>query len=531
MNVDKIVISSPGTPYDWQNPENYKPPSYLTEEQVTAGFALNMHSMAEQVDYVERTEPRTPRKKSRVWPVAKTALKFLFWGGVVAPTVVSGFVNTVSSPNQYECPTTPDQPPVDEAGNLAEARAKVANMNFGIEKEVYDNLKTRLNDAETLEEIEQITQEAMDPFGINVTYADVPQRQLGLFRVADVLKSHSPDLITTEEAKASTDAFLVNLSRIPRSFLDQLNGYNLYFTHNPTILFDHRPGGYFEQGSLLSESSIVLDTSFPDQIAGYFNHEIMHPLHNQQCGKSIGENKKQGAGDTDFTAKNPPGFVYHTDEKLRLEAKEKGVTMTMYGASDYGEDIPETGESLLNGDYAYDRQVNGQEIVAYKQHVMAQRLALIEPDFEYYAAYLGYVGGNAFPKELAQQDSLTAECFNYDPTNNGSSGTVEPINMMVYDYADWNDDLPPGQYKFLKVRNPNTANPAAPNIYRTAWITPEKTETYAHIQKQIGWSILEELKSVGEAPVQAVEFTFHEQPAKIYGQTRVTCTTFEQLSM
>lgn len=531
MSVDKILMTSPGTPYDWENPETYRPPAYLTEHQIQENFALAFHSMAEHVGYVERTEPQPPRKKSKVWPGVKTAAKVLFWGGVVVPMGVTSIVDTLTRPPEYDCPDIPGQPPVDEAGNLSEARNKVANMNFGIEKETYTALKERLDNAQSVEEVEEITKEAMSPFGINVIYADVPKRKIGILPpVADPLKSHSPELLTTEEAKESTDKFLINLSRIPSSFLQRLEGYNLFFTHDPRNPFERGMGGYFEQGTLLSSANIVLDTSFPDEIGTSFNHEVMHPKHREQCGNSLADNADQGGGDADFTAKNPPEFFYTADEKLSLDAREKNITISRYAASHYREDVAETGESLLSGGYTYDRQGNGREITAHKKHVIAQRLSLIEPNFEYYVAYLGYVGNIAFPKELAKQESLVAECFHYDPTNNGMSGSVEPINMFVYDYADWSDDLPMGEYKFLKIPNPNTANPAAPNVYRAAWLTPNLTETDQHIRKQIGWSLLEQLRAAGEAPMYMVEFTYTEQPSKHYGPTQVTCTTFEQLT-
>ncbi len=518
MSFQHIVHKNPGTPYNWESPESYRPPSVITADQIVESVEMTYASMAEfsgnDLDSYHDSPP-TPRwvRNSRTaWGLAKTAAFFT----IVVPTVFGFGSRFVSEAKGYDCPVTAE-PSAKDTNNLDKARETVAAMSFGMEKERYVSLKQELDEAKSLDDIQAVLQKGMEPFNVRVELGDLPQAQFGILQTADIREQHNVDLLTVDEARQSTDKLLIGMSQIPASLLKHLDSFSLYLTHSPSIGGKDLGGGYVA-GPTIKGRNIILDTSFPDNIDWAFKHELTHVIHQDQCGDDISERQTDGKSDQEFTKNNPEGFIYSQDSKLRDTANKNGVTQTYYAGTAYREDVADTGASLLNGK-ATNLLVLNKSILNAKQDVISRRFSLVEPDFEAYRRYLGYIGWQPFPKEIAKANSLTTECFqtpgidDASPTKHTSFRTVPILNYPGQDH------LQPADYNFIVL--PKTDDKLT---YQVGWHKPDGVEKDIQIRQQLGWSLLAELRRNNEIPMHQVNFTVDDYPQRVFGNYVVTCS-------
>ena len=505
------------------NPSNIPIEQDTTKDPIELAFEQSVMSMGEFVKPadIKRAPSKEQLRRKRVHKYIRRIVGVAFCV-LMAPIPVSCMGGLYAEEAAADCPPVPEQPVADEDSNLNQARDIVANMNFGIEKDTYDKLKVRIDEATTIDEIEALIQEPMTQFNMKVMFGEVPGKKYGLIPMSDPNRTHRPELITIEEAKKSSNNFLLGLSKIPSSFLYQLEGTNLYFTHSPANgpNDDHPDGGVYVDSWDSYGRNIILNTA-SEEIGDAFGHEVMHGLHKVQCGTT---GTKQGKGDNIFVSFND-GRQYDSDPTLKEAAKEEGITITAYAASSYTEDYAETGASLITGDYDFQRYILHPP-VADKQRLVAQRLSLIEPGFEEYAAYMGYIGNQAFPKEFAKAYSYTVECFGSLVINNKSMAGVsfEPVLIEVNKNA-LTDDSQAENYLVYRQTEPATPG-EQPDVYKIGWdATPGDYDEYER-QSLLGSSILLYQQTQNEASASTVEFTMPEGNSKLFGGHVVRCSTF-----
>ncbi len=525
MDSKEVIVSSPGTPFDWEQPDAYQPPSQVTAEQIQCSIETSFASLGGEVptpELIERPEA-TPSKVPRY---LKTIAKVAFVTTLFIPGVARMVPYAVSSMQGLHCPDTPPETPTEATKSLFDVRQQVAGIEFGLEKQLYDTVKPRLDDAKNIQDVQAVLQTAMDPYNVSVELADMPQAHIGIYEMADIREHHRPELLTLDEAKASGDAFLLSLSQIPHAFLRQLDGFHLYLTHAPTV-GDQDMGGVYLYGAGIKGENIVLDTSFPEYINWSFKHELSHVLHRKQCGDDVEQMLQTGKHDNAFISNNPPGFIYSTDRKLKSDAKKQNVTPSEYGATSYQEDVAETGASLMSGWYSLAHSISAPTL-ALKQQRFVQRLNQYEPNFEAYTAYLAYIGNRPFPKEIAKAESFTTECFETPNIDTPKSvGDKNTIQVEVVHFSSM--DLPDGNYEMLRFST--TEKDKSKILYQVGWDKqiPGALDDQA-VRWQLGYSLLSNLRDRKEISEQAVNFTVNDYSPKQFGQQTIICSAVELAS-
>jgi hypothetical protein len=395
-----------GTPFDQDMPEAYIRPLAAPVPEEAAGAEAGQPPAA---------------AKSREHRLRRAALAFSL---LALPTVgmpgandIAGRISSAMAGTDCRYAPLPDLHALSRTQILQE----VEHIPFAVGPVQAAKVEYAINQAASGPAIQAILQkQVLGQFGITVALNQLPPRDLGLIPVSRSLPFVPKSTIgrpALHQEQVDSDTFVEDLSRVPRAFLREMSGLNLYLDWNIHLWgASDASGVYAPPGGLAwhEPDSIIMDMA-QEGDGEVFYHELNHGLQARQCGADSVEDP----GFSEFAKINPRGFTYanSTDDKkwekrgnLTVAA---GQTVSEYAAADPAEDVAETGSSLLIGEYNQAETTAGTlgAVALAKQNLIMGRQAELVPDIAAYYYYLALVGDPLYPAIAAQRDTPTTDCF------------------------------------------------------------------------------------------------------------------------
>lgn len=354
------MISNPGTPSDWTNPETYVPPSLRAE-----------------------TEAAEARSRASRWQVLKltACVSVASYGVMSFVGAVADEVDRMAEEAALEesdiDPNAPYQAcPRDDSVTWQDVAKDdgTAGLRFALGEDELLEASTRLSAEQTQASAEAIGDQIFERWGIDYHIGDLPDSTELADQALLAGFEHQPADLDDQLAWVSTRNIMYDLSRLPDSLMRELAGTDIILT---TGLGDDTAGNYTPGPR---EALITVDAEADIDSGSVFLHEVSHALHFKICGNS------EAYSDIDYQSLNPEKFIYSDDVYQLTQAIVGMITVSQYGATNVVEDVAESSQRLLDmpiGTYL-DCVLGGRPVICQKGELILQRWASVEPEIARY---------------------------------------------------------------------------------------------------------------------------------------------------
>jgi len=283
---------------------------------------------------------------------------------------------------------------------LSELRKDVADMEFAIDRGIYDQLALDITMAKSKAEVGNILGSYLRRYGDTVTVDDLPPTE----PARQFQYSKRFDQLSLDEVKDGGKNMLRQLSKTP---VEDTRNISYYLTSS--TLYPNS-AGYIQEATLgpvypdnPRRQDIVMDIS-NGEVAAITAHEVGHAEHKRVCGDKSWEKPDQL-----FVQVSGPDFQYAgKDDKRRASLYSSGVTITNYAGTSWVEENA-VGTEVLR-DKGFPTDINPKTPAAKKLNIVAMRDEAATPGVISLLRYLPYTNGRDFPGDTAREGTPFPEC-------------------------------------------------------------------------------------------------------------------------